>query len=307
MAEKQRQKSASTSANAAPLVTGSLYAGCAIWAYDGWANNFFPAGTPKDARLEAYARRLSAVEINATFYAMPAVPVVKKWAEATPESFRFSPKFPKTITHTAQLVNVGAQTTAFIGTMRVLGARLGPLMLQLPPAFAPAKLPLLQRYLDELPDDLEIAVEVRHPDWFTEENGRKLDAALAATNASRVVFDVRPAHNSKAPEAISAQEKKPDVPLIPDAAQPFVIVRYISSPVLAENEAYFAEWIPRLIKWLGEGKRVYFYAHCPLEELSPTIARIVHQRVAEATHLPPLPWEEVDKPDSSRAEQLPLF
>lgn len=283
---------------AATSVAGVLYIGCAIWAYDGWAGNFYPVGTPKDARLNAYAKRLTAVEINATFYAIPAVPVVKRWAEETPESFRFCPKFPKAITHTAQLVNVAAQTATFIGTMRVLGARLGPLMLQLPPSFSPARLSLLQKYIDDLPADLEIAVEVRHPDWFTVENGMRLDQALASAKvkAGRVVFDVRPAHNSNAPEAISAQEKKPDVPLIPLATRPFVVVRYIGSPILAENMPYFDEWTPRLGTWLEEGRRVYFFAHCPLEELSPTIAREVHLRVRAGRGdggLPALPWDAI--------------
>jgi uncharacterized protein YecE (DUF72 family) len=290
----------------APTEAGSLYIGCAIWAYDGWAGNFYPTGTPKDARLNAYAKRLTAVELNATFYAIPAVPVVKRWAEETPESFRFCPKFPKAITHTAQLVNVAAQTATFIGTMRVLSARLGPLMLQLPPSFGPARLPLLQRYVEELPPDLEIAVEVRHPDWFTPENGARLEQALAGAKvkASRVVFDVRPAHNSTAPEAISAQEKKPDVPLIPVATQPFVVVRYIGSPILAENAPYLDEWTPRLGTWLGDARRVYFFAHCPLEELSPTIAREVHQRVRAGqggAALPALPWDTIDAPKKAAA------
>jgi uncharacterized protein YecE (DUF72 family) len=272
----------------------SLTIGCAIWAYDGWAGNFFPPGTPKEGRLRAYAQRLTGVEINATFYATPAVPTVKRWAEDTPEGFRFCPKFPKTITHTAQLANVDAQTATFLGTMRVLGPRLGPLMLQLPPSFGPLRLPVLQRFLERLPPDLEIAVEVRHPDWFTEANAVKLDKALADAHASRVVFDVRPAHQSQAPEAVSAQEKKPDVPLVPVATQPHVIVRYISSPILGENAPFFAEWTPRLVAWLNEGRRVYFFAHCPQEELSPSIAREVYHRAAGQVILPMLPWDALE-------------
>src|SRR5258707_754002 len=171
-----------------------LHVGCAVWAYDGWANSFFPPGLPKDERLAAYARRLSAVECNSTFYAVPTLSTVKNWAAQTPETFRFSPKFPRAITHTAQLRNVAAQTASFIGVMRLLGPRLGPLMLQLPPSFGPNRLLILRDYLDNLPDDLQIAVEVRHPDWFSADNGKALNEMLVARGASRVVFDVRPAH-----------------------------------------------------------------------------------------------------------------
>ena len=80
-----------------------LYVGCAIWAYDGWANSFFPPGLPKDERLSSYAKRLTAVEGNTTFYAVPTVPTAQNWAAATPESFRFCPKFPRAITRNTRM------------------------------------------------------------------------------------------------------------------------------------------------------------------------------------------------------------
>src|SRR5258708_18459799 len=110
-----------------------VHVGCAVWAYDGWANSFFPPGLPKDERLAAYARRLSAVECNSTFYAVPTLSTVKNWAAQTPETFRFSPKFPHAITHTAQLRNVAAQTASFIGVMGLFGRRLGLLFLPIAP------------------------------------------------------------------------------------------------------------------------------------------------------------------------------
>jgi hypothetical protein len=89
-----------SSDNASKIAEKSmLFIGCAIWAYDGWANSFFPPGTAKDARLNAYSRRLTAVEVNSTFYAVPPLSTVKRWADETPDYFRFSPKFPKAITH----------------------------------------------------------------------------------------------------------------------------------------------------------------------------------------------------------------
>ncbi len=285
-----------------------LYLGCAVWGYDGWANTFFPPGLPKDERLSSYARRLTAVEGNTTFYAVPTLPVVQRWTAETPESFRFCPKFPKAISHAAQLKGVEAQTGSFIGVMRVLGPRLGPLMLQLPPRFGPTRLRVLQSYLESLPDDIEVAVEVRHPDWFTADNGAKLNQALAAAGASRVVFDVRPAHQSTSPAAASAKERKPDVPLVPEALQPFVVVRYIGSPVNEENNPYLEEWAPRVAAWLRENRRVYFFAHCPVEDLSPFIARDLYHRVAALTDLAPLPWDELEKPPShTDLTQLSLF
>lgn len=285
-----------------------LYVGCAVWAYDGWASSFYPQGLPKDERLQSYARRLTAVEGNSTFYAVPPVQTVTKWVEDTPHTFKFCPKFPKAITHTARLKDVKAQTGVFLGTMRVLGPRLGPLMLQLPPTFGPNQLGALTVYLAELPEDVEIAVEVRHLDWFKAEHGERLDKTLAERRAARIVFDSRPAHGSAAPAAISAQEKKPKVPVVAEATQPFVVLRYISSPVIAENDLYLAAWAERIAGWLREGRRVYFFAHCPVEELSPGIARDLYHRVAQLQPLPPLPWDEIEVASSpSDLTQLSLF
>jgi uncharacterized protein YecE (DUF72 family) len=285
-----------------------LSVGCAVWAYDGWANSFFPPNLPKDERLNSYSRRLTTVECNSTFYAVPTLATVKNWSEQVPEYFHFSPKFPRAITHTAQLKNVNAQTASFIGVMRILGSHLGPLMLQLPPSFGPTRLPVLREYLENLPKDIQVAVEVRHKDWFNDENGKKLDEVLLAVKASRVVFDVRPAHSSESPDADSAKERKPDVPLKPEATQKFVIVRYIGSPVAEENDQYLAEWTKRIAKWLKQKRDVYFFAHCPAEEHSPSIARDLYHRVSEVSELPALPWDELEKPPSIKdLKQLSLF
>ncbi len=291
-----------------------LYIGCAVWAYDGWANSFFPQGLPKDERLQSYSRRLTAVEGNSTFYAVPSLPTVKRWAEETSAHFRFCPKFPKAITHTASFKDVNAQTATFLGTLRLLGPRLGPLMIQLPPTFGPARLGVLESYLDSLPRDLRYAVEVRHLDWFQPKHSAALDAMLAKYHVARVVFDSRPAHNSKAPDAIKAQERKPKVPVVDAATEPFVLLRYISSPVPAENDPYLDQWAAKIGMWLDENREIYCFVHCPIEELSPGIARDLYHRIAavqfakHAQALPPLPWDDIDRPTPNEPlSQLSLF
>jgi len=285
-----------------------LHIGCAIWAYDGWANHFFPQGLAKEERLRSYARRLTAVEANTTFYAVPPLATVKKWAEDTPETFTFCPKFPKAITHASHLTDARAQTATFLGTMRTLGPRLGPLMIQLPPTFGPNRLSTLEQFLADLPTDLRYVVEVRHLDWFKPEHSARLDAMLTAQHVSRVVFDSRPALNSSAPEAIKAKERKPKVPVVDRATEPFVVLRYISSPVVAENDAYLKEWTPKIAAWLDEKRDVYFFAHCPLEELSPAIARDVYHRLAAVRDLPGLPWDAIEHAaPTENLSQLSLF
>lgn len=288
-------------------MTGKLYVGCAIWAYDGWAGNFYPAAASKEDRLPAYAARLSTVEINSTFYAIPTLRTFQKWAAETPESFQFCPKFPKSITHTALLHDVKPQTGAFLGVVRALGPRLGPLMLQLSPSFGPSRIGALGSYLNELPDDLNITVEVRHADWFKPKGAELLKRVLAEHGAARVMFDSRPVYASSAPEAITALEKKPNVPLAAEATQEFVLIRYISSPILEENTPYLEEWASQIAAWLREDRRVYFFAHCPVEELSPNIARLLYHKVAAQLELPPLAWDTLESTPPTALAQLTLF
>lgn len=278
-----------------------LYVGCAVWAYDGWVGTFYPPDLPKSARLSAYAQRLTAVEVNSTFYAIPSVATVQRWANDTPERFRFCPKFPRAITHEARLQAAEAQTDTFLSAMRVLGARLAPLMLQLPPSFSPNEREALAAYLEGLPRDLRIAVEVRHRGWFVPEPSAWLDSLLAERGAARIAFDSRPLYASVAPEALLGQEKKPDVPLYAEATQPFVLIRYISDPILEANAPYLDFWAARIGAWLSAGREVYFFAHCPREELSPYIARALYERVQAHNGLPSLPWAMHDQPTAQQA------
>ena len=50
----------------------SIYLGCPIWSFKGWVGNFYPKGTKPADFLREYARRLTTVEGNTTFYAVPA-------------------------------------------------------------------------------------------------------------------------------------------------------------------------------------------------------------------------------------------
>ncbi|WP_345343292.1 DUF72 domain-containing protein [Candidatus Villigracilis affinis] len=73
----------------------SLYLGCPVWSFKGWVGNFYPKGTKSTDFLREYARRLTTIEGNTTFYAVPAPKTIEAWAEQTPETFRFLPEDSK--------------------------------------------------------------------------------------------------------------------------------------------------------------------------------------------------------------------
>ena len=146
-----------------------LYRGTAGWSYDDWDGVFYPSGTSSTGRLPYYASRFRTVEIDSTFYAIPARKTVRSWHERTPDDFIFAAKFPRTVTHQARLVGCGTEAATFVDVMEELGPRLGPLLIQLPPSLNVGAFDDLARFLEGLPDGHMYAVEVRHPSWLNEE------------------------------------------------------------------------------------------------------------------------------------------
>ena len=136
--------------------------------------------------LARYAQTLNAVEVNSSFYRPHAPKLYSKWAAAVPARFRFSVKMPRVITHEQRLLDCGEQLCDFLDQLQGLGARLGCILIQLPPSFeydaslTGAFFELL-RALHNGP----LAVEPRHPSWFTQD----ADQLLASYDTARVAAD----------------------------------------------------------------------------------------------------------------------
>jgi uncharacterized protein YecE (DUF72 family) len=285
------------------------YTGAPIWAHTAWVGNFFPKGTKPSDFLREYARRLTAVEGNTTFYATPSPATIDRWREDTPGSFRFSLKLPRSVSHAGLLMPHLKEALAFVDLARELGTRLGPLFLQLPPRYSPKFTNDLRSFLAAWPRDLKLAVEVRHLDWFGDPHHGMLNALLRERDVARVLIDTRPIRDLPAAEIgegsvyariaermAQARERKPDVPLLPERTASFAMLRYIGHPQLDANAPLLDEWATRLAGWLNEGADVYAFCHCPDETFSPQICRELHRRVAARVQIEPLPWDEANAP-----------
>ena len=192
-----------------------FYIGCPIWSYKEWVGTLFPPRTPTREFLRIYSRKLSTVEGNTTFYAVPSAEMVARWCAETPQEFRFCPKLPRDISHTPVLAATQAATLAFVERMRGLGERLGSMFLQLPPTFAPKQLSQLETWLGFWPPDVRLAVEVRHPAFFEKEQSLALNTLLNQHRAARVIMDTRPIRVGPEDEqgVLQARERKPDLPV----------------------------------------------------------------------------------------------
>jgi uncharacterized protein YecE (DUF72 family) len=138
----------------------------------GLGGPFHPKGTAASEYLAHYAKSFPIVEIDSTFYASPRAAVVNGWRDKTPPGFRFCLKVPQTITHEKTLENCQDDTDGFLTAARLLGDKLACCVLQFgyfnKKAFESIE-PFLERleaYLEEWPNDVPLAVEIRNKTWI---------------------------------------------------------------------------------------------------------------------------------------------
>jgi uncharacterized protein YecE (DUF72 family) len=138
------------------------------------------------SHLERYSQRLNAVEINSSFYRPHRNATYQRWAASVPWDFRFSVKVPRSITHDARLKNCEPLLDRFLSEVRGLGDKLGVLLLQLPPRAAFDNRAVAD-FVAQIQERMNtaLAIEPRHPSWFT----GKADTLLKSLRVARVAAD----------------------------------------------------------------------------------------------------------------------
>ena len=159
-----------------------MLVGTSGYSYAPWKGSFYPEKLPAAKMLAYYAGQLPTVEINNTFYRMPAADLLQRWGAETPDSFSFVLKSPKRITHEKRLLDAGETAKRFYETAAVLGPKLGPALFQLPPNLK-KDLPRLEAFLVQLREaapQARPAFEFRHESWFSDDVFAALRAQRAA-------------------------------------------------------------------------------------------------------------------------------
>jgi uncharacterized protein YecE (DUF72 family) len=162
---------------------GARLIGCAGWSLHKDAAAAFPV---EGSHLERYAQVFPAVEINSSFYRPHRPETYARWAASVPDTFRFSVKLPRAITHEARLREVDEALDRFAAETGELGPKLGCVLVQLPPrgvfddAVARDFLPRLRARFPAM-----LALEARHPTWFSD----LATALLAEHGVTRVIAD----------------------------------------------------------------------------------------------------------------------
>ncbi|CAN5573194.1 DUF72 domain-containing protein [soil metagenome] len=233
-----------------------LYLGTSGWSYADWEGSVYPEALPAGARLAEYVKHYATVEIDSTFYGTPRRSTVQKWREVAPNGFLFAAKFPQEITHEKNLVGCADLAGSFVHAMELLGDRLGPLLLQLPPSFSVEGMDDLERFLKDLPEG-RYAVEVRHRSWV----GSDLSALLREHEAALTLIDY------------------PKMPRMEEATADFSYIRWLGNRrefpsghthVKKNRSEDLAWWSGVVDRFLSEERTVFGYANNHYQNHSPS-------------------------------------
>lgn len=147
---------------------GRLFVGTSGWSYNHWRGLFYPVDVPRGRWFAHYASYFSTVEINYTFYRLPAEKTFSRWGEESPRQFVYALKAPGTITHLKKLRQPEEALERFLARARLLGEKLGPILFQLPPRWH-CNVERLAEFLALLPSDLQHVIEFRDQSWHCDE------------------------------------------------------------------------------------------------------------------------------------------
>jgi uncharacterized protein YecE (DUF72 family) len=214
--------------------------GTSGWHYDHWEENFYPEATGKNKRLEYYSNHLKTVEINNTFYQLPARSTLENWRAIVPDDFIFSVKGSRYITHMKKLKDPAESSRKLFERIESLGDKLGPVLFQLPPHWR-FNAERLEQFLDALPDKYKYALEFRDHSWLCDEAYE----ILRRRNAAFCIYHLEGFLTEK---IITAD---------------FIYIRLHGPAANAYEGEYtkqeLAAWAGAISTWSDQGKEVYCY------------------------------------------------
>ncbi|MBK9338724.1 MAG: DUF72 domain-containing protein [Lewinellaceae bacterium] len=261
------QNAALLSALPPRIAAPKVYLGATGYNMKPWVGRWYPAGTREKDFLHHYGRQFNTIEHNTTHYRIPDLATVARWREEVPADFRYCPKIPQTISHARDLGLHGREIHLFCTAIRELGQTLGCCFMQLPPHFEPKNLSILDRFLDVFPEDIPLAVEVRHPDFFRDGTGSADYFQLLHTRrVSTVITDV------------AGRRDVCHLRLTTGC----VLIRFVGNGLHPTDYTRVEDWAERLAQWFGQGlQEAYFFCHEPDNLLAPELAAYAAQIFSE--------------------------
>jgi len=244
-----------------------FFIGATGWSVPEWKGIIYPQGCKSKDFLAHYSRQFNALECNTTHYRIPNPSTLANWYAQTADDFRFCPKMPQLVSHRRDLGMQSGQLRHFIDSILLLQEKLGPVFVQFPPYFDPGSIFMLQKLVDQIPAEMKMAIELRHPAWFTDNALMdRLQSFLHQKGVGLVLTDVA---------------GRRDV-LHMRLSAPFSIIRFVGNGLHPTDYQRVDAWIDRLTEWATAGlSEIYFFAHVPDNLLAPELACYIYERIQQ--------------------------
>ncbi|MBN1986917.1 MAG: DUF72 domain-containing protein [Prolixibacteraceae bacterium] len=241
----------------------NVYVGCAKWNRSD-LKGFYPRGTKDE--LTYYATQFNSIELNATFYNIPAIQQVVNWRDKTPDDFRFFPKITGTISHYKRLNGVSALVDEYCSNISNFEEKLGMVFLQLHNNFTFKNFDLLKEFISSFPAGIPLAIELRNNAWFTDKDiSSQLYAVLERNNVANVLVDTAGRRDL----------------LHMRLTTPTAFIRYVGANHSSDYKR-LDDWVERLDNWITAGlENLYFFVHQNIEKESPLLAAYFIQKLNE--------------------------
>lgn len=241
---------------------------------------FYPKGTKDE--LKHYSTQFNSIELNGTFYGMPAPEQILTWKDKTPANFKFFPKITSTISHYRRLIDVTDHVTQFATSILNFEEKLGMAFLQLHDNYQPKDYSRLEKFVKEWPEEVPLAIELRNTEWY--HNREIFNTTCELFEKYQITHIVVDTPGRR--DMLHMRLTTPDT-----------FIRFVA----AGTEADFTrldEWVQRLTVWKNEGlQNIYFFVHQGFEKEAPLLSAYLIRKMNETwktdLHIPKMATETI--------------
>ena len=236
-----------------------FHIGCAKWGRKDWIGKLYPKGPKEKDFLEYYAKQFNCIEFNGFYYQLHPPARVREWISKVPKDFLFCPKFTEAITHRKRLKNTKQDMDAYLEVVSEFKEHLGPIFLMPHPQMNPKQLDTLEEFITDIPKDIDLFLELRHPDWYLEDGyNTALYDFLKENKRGTIITDA-----AGRCDCVHMHLSTPEC-----------FIRFVGNGLHPTDYTRIDEWVKRIKKWMHEGlETCYFFMHQHEELHSPELIK----------------------------------
>ena len=239
--------------------------GTSGWHYKHWRGPYYPPSVPPRAMLNYYARDFDTVEVNNSFYRLPAAATFDAWRKSTPAAFSFAVKGSRYLTHRKKLLDPKPALDRLMEAAEGLGRKLGPILFQLPPNWQ-CNPDRLQAFLRSLSSGPRYSIEFRDQSWHNSQ-------VFQLLRDHNVAFCIYELGGVRSPIEVTAD---------------FVYVR-LHGPGNKYQGDYSTEtlksWAAHIERWIDSSRDVYVYFDNDQAGYAVKNARELKQRLGRKSEI----------------------